>query len=66
MSMREEMPLTAAFVDELRAAFGFHVVNAWMRGQDGGSFCSRENGKRWCTPGRTCNKCQAETRGRWE
>lgn len=64
--MREAMPITAAFIDELRAAFGVAAVNAWMRGRDGGWFCSRENAKRWCTPGRTCEKCKEEARGRWE
>ena len=43
-SLRDEMPETAAFVDALREAFGEEAVTAWMRGQDGGWFCARENG----------------------
>ena len=54
------MPATAAFVDALREAFGEETVTTWMRGQDGGWFCARENGLRWCTPGRTCERCERE------
>ena len=58
------MPTVATFVDELREAFGTELVNDWMRGRDGGSFCARENGFRWCTPGRTCERCEEEIRGK--
>lgn len=64
MSLREQMPLVAAWIDELREAFGAEVVNDWIRGRDGGSLCARENGVRWCTPGRTCERCKGEARGK--
>jgi hypothetical protein len=52
------MPSIAAFVDALREAFGEETVNGWLRGERGGSFCAEENGRRWCTPGRTCARCR--------
>jgi hypothetical protein len=52
------MPIVAAFVDALRDAFGEKTVNGWLRGERGGSLCALENGRRWCTPGRTCAKCR--------
>ncbi len=57
-SLRDDMPKTAAFIDALREAFGVETVTAWMRGQNGGRFCARENGLRWCTPGKTCKRCE--------
>ena len=60
------MPLVAAFIDELRAAFGEEPVNDWLRGRAGGYLCARESGIRWCTPGRSCEECREEKRGRWE
>ena len=60
MGLREEMPITAAFVDDLRQAFGAEAVNGWLRGRDGGWLCARENGLRWCTPGRVCERCADE------
>jgi hypothetical protein len=57
-TLRREMPETAAFVDALRKAFGSEEVSNWMRGHDGGWFCAWENGKRWCTPGRVCDRCR--------
>lgn len=62
-SLRDEMPATAAFVDSLREAFGEEAVTRWMRGHGGGWFCSRENGVRWCTPGRTCERCNGTANG---
>ena len=58
MSLRKEMPTVAAFVDSLRDAFGAETVTDWMRGKNGGGFCAWENGIRWCTPGRTCERCK--------
>ena len=63
VSRREAMPIVAAFVDELRAAFGARIVDDWMRGRDGGWLCANENGVRWCTPGRTCARCEGERGG---
>ena len=60
-SLRGDMPETAAFVDALRAAFGEEAVSAWMRGREGGWFCARENGSLWCTPGRTCERCEGKS-----
>jgi hypothetical protein len=57
------MPMVASFVDDMREAFGVELVNEWMRGRGGGSFCMRENGVRWCTPGRTCERCRREGGG---
>jgi hypothetical protein len=62
-SLRDEMPATAAWVDAFRDAFGEEAVTAWMRGQDGGWFCAEENGNRWCTPGRVCERCKGNTNG---
>ena len=59
--LRHEMPRTAAFVDALRDAFGHAAVSNWMRGGEGGWFCARENDWRWCTPGRTCAKCEEKS-----
>jgi hypothetical protein len=66
MTRRADMPLVALFVDRLREAFGTECVNDWLRGQDGAHFCAQENGVRWCTPGRMCDQCKEEKRGRWE
>lgn len=55
--------MVASFVDDMREAFGVELVNEWMRGRGGGSFCMRENGVRWCTPGRTCERCRREGGG---
>ena len=60
MGLREEMPLTAAFVDDLRQAFGAEAVNGWLRGRHGGWLCAWENGVRWCTPGHVCARCAEE------
>ena len=60
MGLREQMPGVAAFVDALREAFGADVVNDWIRGRDGGWLCARENGGRWCTSGRTCERCEGK------
>ena len=57
MRLRSQMPSVAAFVAELRAAFGSALVNEWIRGRDAGWICARENGVRWCTPGRICEDC---------
>lgn len=39
------MPKVAAWIDELRAAFGREVIDAAIRqGMRDGSFCARENG----------------------
>ena len=57
MGLRAEMPSIAAFVDQLRGAFGTALVNEWLRGRDAGWICARENGVRWCTPGRKCEEC---------
>lgn len=59
-NLREAMPNVAAFVDELREAFGADVVDGWLRGRDGGWFCAQEDSRRWCTPGRTCARCREE------
>ena len=59
-SLRDDMPTVAAFVDALREVFGVEVVDDWLRGKDGAWFCARENGRRWCTPGRTCERCKGE------
>jgi hypothetical protein len=64
MSLRERMPLVAAWIDELRLAFGIELVNEWIRGRDGGALCASENGVRWCTPGRTCVRCKGECGGK--
>jgi hypothetical protein len=58
------MPIVAAFVDELREAFGSDLVNGWLRGRDGAWLCARENGARWCRPGRRCKQCKEEA-GEW-
>ena len=62
MTLREEMPRVAEFVDALRSAFGAHMVKDWMLGRGGGWFCATENGRRWCTPGRTCRRCEGDAR----
>ena len=64
MRLRGQMPLVAAFIDEMRAAFGTDVVNEWMRGQDGAWICASENGVRWCTPGRVCGECKGKRSGK--
>jgi hypothetical protein len=64
MSLRDEMPVVASFIDALREAFGAEVANAWLRGQDGGWFCGTENGRRWCTPGRACERCKENRNGK--
>jgi hypothetical protein len=61
-SLRAEMPGVAAFVDALREAFGEETVNGWLRGEAGGWLCAEENGRRWCTPGRACIRCQGRKR----
>jgi hypothetical protein len=58
MDLRGRMPSVAAFVDDLRGAFGAEAVNDSMRGRNGGWFCAEESGLRWCTPGRTCTRCE--------
>lgn len=63
MSLREQMPTVAAWIDQMRLAFGADVVNEWIRGHEGGWLCARENGIRWCSAGRTCERCKEETRG---
>ena len=35
-----------------------YLTTDWMRGKNGGGFCAWENGIRWCTPGRTCERCK--------
>lgn len=64
MNLRAQMPLVAAFVDELRLVFGAGPVDEWIRGRDGGWLCARENGLRWCSPGRTCARCEGEDGGK--
>jgi hypothetical protein len=64
MTLRDQMPRVAAWIDELRLAFGAEVVNGWIRGRDGGWLCARENGVRWCSPGRACERCKEERRGK--
>lgn len=58
--LRARMPLTAAFVDALRDAFGENYVNGWLRGEDGGWFCAVENAVRWCSNGENCERCVRE------
>ena len=44
-SMRQSMPITAAFVDALRDAFGRAEVDGWIaHGIRHGGFWARENG----------------------
>ncbi len=44
-SMREEMPTVAAWIDDLRLAFGADAVTAWIRqGRADGTFHAHENG----------------------
>jgi hypothetical protein len=45
-SLRDDMPLTAAFIDKLREAFGRDVVDQQIRrGMQGGdTFYAKENG----------------------
>ena len=44
-SLRDEMPTVAAWIDDLRAAFGAEAVTAWVRqGLADGSFHAGENG----------------------
>ena len=47
MSLRDEMPTVAAFVDDMRTAFGADEFNGWMLGRDGGEFWASENGHEW-------------------
>jgi hypothetical protein len=46
MNLRDQMPITAAFIDAMREAFGADVINAQiragLRGEPG--FWARENG----------------------
>lgn len=43
--MRRGMPVVAAFIDSLRAAFGREVIDQAIRqGIRDGTFCARENG----------------------
>lgn len=46
-SLREEMPLVTAFIDDLRAAFGADQINASIKaGINGaGTFYASENGR---------------------
>lgn len=64
MGLRDAMPRTAAFVDELRAAFGEQTVTSWLKGENGAWFCAEENGERWCTPGRVCLSCAEGRNGK--
>lgn len=50
--LREAMPLCAAFIDEMRAAFGTEEINAQIRfGMQGAqTFHARENGIEVGTP----------------
>ena len=64
MRLRRQMPLVAAFIDEMRAAFSAELVNEWMRGRDGAWICASENGVRWCTPGRVCEDCKGKRSGK--
>lgn len=64
MRLRQQMPLVAAFIDEMREAFGTQLVNEWIKGRDAGWVCASENGARWCTPGRRCSECQGEQGGK--
>ena len=53
MSLREAMPQTAAFIDDLRAAFGAEQINAAIKkGMAGmaGHFHASENGHQAGTP----------------
>lgn len=53
MNLRAAMPVTAAFIDDLRAAFGAAAINAEIRkGMAGlpGHFHARENGHEAGTP----------------
>lgn len=47
-SLRDEMPITAAWIDELREAFGAEMINAQIRlGMEGAqTFYAEENGHR--------------------
>lgn len=47
MSLRDEMPTTAAFVDAMRDAFGRGEVNAWVLGKNGGQMWASENGREY-------------------
>lgn len=52
MSMRDQMPETAAFIDSLRSAFGEASINEQIRkGLNGEpTFYARENGHELGTP----------------
>ncbi len=44
-SMREQMPVVTAWIDDLRLTFGASDVTAWIRqGGADGTFYARENG----------------------
>lgn len=53
VSLREQMPVVSAFIDDLRAAFGAEGINASIRrgmaGQSG-AFWAREGGLEVGTP----------------
>lgn len=51
-SMRDKMPLAAAWIDELREAFGAEMINAQIRlGMQGAqTFYAEESGHRVGTP----------------
>ncbi len=45
MSLREQMPTCAAWIDDLRAAFGTETIDAAIRqGRKQGGFCAEEAG----------------------
>lgn len=50
--MREAMPTVAAWIDDLRAAFGAETIDAAIRGGMNGmaTFFAQENGKTIGTP----------------
>ena len=45
-SLRDDMPLTAGFIDQMRDAFGVDMINSAIKGglAGDGSFYAKENG----------------------
>lgn len=59
MSLRAEMPKTAAFIDDMRAVFGREGIDAQIRkGMAGipGAFYASENGREVGTKGQSAGK----------
>ena len=63
MSLRDQMPETAAFIDAMRAAFGKDAINAEIRKGVGGlpgHFHATENGQEVGTPFPATNGVRVE------